>query len=196
MEDKFDQLKDSWREAKKAQQPFDSNTMLQTILANHNKSRRFHIMNSLILGIVVLGLCAFFYFLAPMQETLSRIGIGLMIGGLIVRIVIELVSHQKASRIDYAAASGESAGQAREFYAYRKKIHGPFTISIIALYTIGFYSLTPEFSTYFSTFWMWMMDGSYLVIGVVLFVGIRKGVLEEMRDLERIIEIQKALSES
>ena len=68
------------------------------------------------------------------------------------------------------------------------------TFTIIALYTIGFYSLTPEFANYFDTFWMWMMDGSYLVIGVVLFLVIRKGVVQEMRDLRRINELQNTLN--
>ncbi|HCX21192.1 MAG: hypothetical protein CMB80_15435 [Flammeovirgaceae bacterium] len=196
MEDNFDQLKDSWKAAKKEHSAPDSITMLKTVVENHNKSKKAHIWNAAILSSVVIGLLAFFYFLAPMQDTLSRIGIALMIGGLIVRIVIELISHQKASGINYAASSEESAGQAKDFYNYRKKIHGPVTAIIIALYTIGFYSLTPEFSRYFSTFWMWMMDGSYLVIGIILFVGIRKGVVQEMRDLKRINEIQSAINES
>ncbi|WP_258100809.1 hypothetical protein [Marinoscillum pacificum] len=196
MEDNFDQLKNSWKAAKQEHPTPSKPDMLQTVKANYSKSKTAHIWNAIILGLVFIGLAAFFYFVAPMQEILSRIGIGLMIGGLIVRIIIELVSHQKANNIDYAAASNESAEQARNFYAYRKKIHGPVTITIIALYTIGFYALTPEFSKYFSTFWMWMMDGSYLVIGVVLFVIIRRGVVQEMRDLKQITELQNSLSEA
>ena len=194
MEDHFEQLKTTWQEAQKEQQPGDSSDMLRTILKNHASSKRAHLMNVLILLITVLGLVAFFYFLAPMQETLSRVGIALMIGGLLVRIGIELLSHQKARQIDYSSSSSQSASQARAFFAYRKRIHGPVTFTIVALYTIGFYSLTPEFANYFDTFWMWMMDGSYLVIGGVLFMVIRKGVVREMRDLRRISELQNALN--
>ncbi len=196
MEDKFEELKNTWQEAKKGQQSVDSADMLQAILKNHNRSKRAHLGNVLVLSIVVVGLCAFFYFLAPLQDVMSRIGIGLMIGGLIIRIIIELVSHRKAKQIDYSVKSSESARQAHEFYDYRKKIHGPITITIIALYTIGFYSLSPEFSRYFTTFWMWMMDGSYVVIGLLLFLGIRRGVVQEMRDLKRISELQKGLEGS
>lgn len=196
MEDKFEQLKNTWKEAKKEQQPVDSAAMLRTVQKNHNASKRAHLGNVLILLITVLGLIAFFYFVAPMQETFSRVGIVLMVGGLIVRIIIELVSHRKAVQIDYSSNSSRSAKQAQEFYTYRKKIHGPITFVIIALYTIGFYSLTPEFSKYFSTFWMWMMDGSYLLIGVLLFLGIRKGVVREMRDLKRISDLQNSLNKS
>lgn len=196
MEDKFEQLKNTWKEARKEQPSIDSSAMLRTILKNHASSKRAHLMNVLILFITVLGLTAFFYFVAPMQETLSRVGIGLMVGGLIVRIIIELVSHQKARQIDYSTNSSLSAKQAQEFFAYRKKIHGPVTFIIVALYTIGFYSLTPEFSNYFSPLWMWIIDGSYLLIGVLLFLGIRKGIVREIRDLKRIGDLQNALNES
>lgn len=195
MEDKFDQLKNSWKEAKKEHQTPAKTDILKAVKDNYSKSKTAHIWNAAILGFVVIGLAAFFYYVAPMQETLSRVGIGLMIGGLIVRIIIELISHQKATHIDYAAASNESAAQAKNFYAFRKKIHGPVTITIIALYTIGFYALTPEFSRHFSTFWMWMMDGSYVIIAVILFWGIRKGVVQEMKNLQQINDLQQSINE-
>lgn len=196
MEDKFDQLKNSWKEAKEGQSSVgNSSDMLKVARENHNKSKKAQIGNVIVLSLVVIGLCAFFYFLAPLQETLSRIGIGLMIGGLLVRIIIELVSYQKASKIDYSSSSTDTMQQAQTFYNYRKRIHGPVTITIIALYTIGFYALTPEFSKYFDTFWMWMIDGSYVIIAIILFLGIRKGVVQEMKDLKQINELQQSLSE-
>lgn len=196
MKDNFDELKKSWESAKKDHPTSTREQMLETVLKNHDRSQKAHIGNGSILSVVVIGLVAFFYYLAPLQETLSRVGIGLMIGGLIVRVIIEVISYRKAGRINYSATSGESVEQARSFYLYRKEIHGPVTISIVVFYTIGFYVLTPEFSDHFSTFWMWMMDGSYLVIGIVLFLGIRKGVVQEMRDLQRITEIQDSMNES
>jgi len=196
MKDNFDQLKNSWQEVKKGQLSTDSTTMLQSILKHQAASKHTHLMNILILSITVIGLMAFFYFLAPMQETLSRVGIVLMIGGLLVRIIIELVSHRKAGQIDYSKNSSFSAKQTSDFFSYRKKIHGPVTFIIITLYTIGFYSLTPEFSNYFSTFWLWMMDGSYLIIGIILFLVIRKGVVQEMKDLQRINDLQSSLNQS
>lgn len=196
MEDKFDQLKNSWKEAKEGQSSSNSsNDMLKLAQTNHANSKKAQIGNIIVLSLVVIGLCAFFIFLAPMQETLSRVGIGLMIGGLLVRIVIELVSHQKARNIDYSSSSTDSTQQAKEYYNYRKRIHGPVTITIIALYTIGFYALTPEFSKYFNTFWMWMIDGSYVVIAIVLFIGIRKGVVQEMKDLQQISDLESSFKE-
>ncbi|MEQ9304707.1 MAG: hypothetical protein RJQ14_12435 [Marinoscillum sp.] len=194
MEDKFDELKDRWNEAKKGQaSKGDSATMLSTVIDNHSKSKRAHLGNILVLCLVVVGLAAFFYYVAPMQDTLSRVGIGLMIGGLIVRIIIEAISHRKATQIDYSSSSKNSAALASSFYNYRKQIHGPVTITIIVLYTIGFYALTPEFSKYFDTFWMWMIDGSYVVIAIVLFIVIRKGVIDEMQNLRKIRELEQTM---
>lgn len=196
MEDKFAQLQNSWNEAKKANPSApNAENVLKIASKKHADSKKAHLMNVLTLVMVVLGLSAFFYLLAPMQDTLSRVGIGLMIGGLIIRIIIELISHRKAQSIDYSTSSKNSTHQALAFYNYRKKIHGPVTLTIIGLYTIGFYALTPEFSRYFSTFWMWMMDGSYVIIMVILFIIIRKGVVREMRDLAKIKDLELGLKE-
>lgn len=196
MTDPFDQLKTSWKEVQRGLQPADSSAMLQLVKDNYNKSKQAHIWNASILIVVVIGLAAFFYFVAPMQELLSRIGIGLMVGGLIIRIIIELISHRKASRIDYAATSKRSTNQTQEFYTYRKRIHGPVTLSIIALYSIGFYVLTPEFSLYLPTFWLWVMDIGYLFIGLVLFWVIRKGVVAEMNYWKQLTNLQAEMYET
>jgi len=170
--------------------------MLQVVLNNQDASKRAHFLNAFFLSLLAIGLCLFFYFLAPLQDTLSKVGIELMIGGIIVRIVIEMVSHKKASSIDFSNNSSLSAQQAKAFLAYRNRIHGPVTIIIVCLYTIGFYMLTPEFSRYFSTFWMWMMDGSYLIVGLIPFLLIRKGVQKELRMLEQINDLLGELEES
>lgn len=195
MKDAFETLKSSWQEARKDQKPLDSGAMLRIIQQNQKSSKRAHMGNILVLSATVLGLVAFFYYLAPLQEVLSRVGITLMIGGLVVRIAIEAISYRKAGQIDYSGSSKSSSEQAHAFLMYRKRIHGPVTFIIVALYTIGFYSLTPEFSTYLSTFWIWMADGSYLLIGVGLFLGIRKGVVKEMQALQQIDDLQQALHE-
>lgn len=196
MEDKFDELQNSWNQAKKEHSGNkDSSHFLKTAKTNHAKSVRAHLGNILVLVLVVVGLTAFFWYLAPLQDTLSHIGIALMIGGLIVRIIIEWISRLKANTIDYSQSSQDSAHLAKSFYQYRKRIHGPVTITIIALYTIGFYLLTPEFSNYFSPVWMWIIDLSYLVIAIVLFLLIRKGVVREMSDLREIEMLENSLNE-
>lgn len=196
MQDKFDQLKNAWQEAKQSQPSANSEDMLATIKNNHRLSRSSHLGNVLVLTATLLGLIAFFYYLAPMEDTLSRTGIALMLGGLLLRILIELVSHSKSSQLDYGLESNRSVKQAEDFYSYRQKIHGPVTIIIVCLYTVGFYALSPEFSRYLSATWLWIFNLSYIPIGVVLFFVIRKGIVREMNSLRQLIDLQRSMSES
>lgn len=195
MNSPFEDLKQSWNEARQTRSSDrDGDAMLRLILKNKGAALRAHVWNAGTLAILAIGLSLFFYYLAPLQDTLSRAGIVLMIGGVLVRIGIEVASHRKARSIDFTHSSNLSAKQAKDFLSYRRRIHGPITFTIIALYTIGFYALTPEFSRHFSTFWMIMMDGSYLVAGLIPFLLVRKGVQQELQRLREIKDLLEELA--
>ena len=63
-----------------------------------------------------------------------------------------------------------------KFYKFRKTIHNAVAPVVLVLYTIGFYILTPEFSLYIKFWILVLYDISYVVMGIILFVIIRKGV--------------------
>jgi uncharacterized membrane protein YqjE len=70
-------------------------------------------------------------------------------------------------------------------------MNGPVTVSIVILYSIGFYLLTPEFSLYFSTAMMVLIDLSYILAAVIFIWSIRKAVKKEMTILNEVIHIQE-----
>lgn len=192
--DNFESLKSAWKDSKReAPAGMNAIDMQNLVMQNHSQSKRFHLGNVAILAVTCIGISLFFYFLAPMQETISRIGIVLMVGGLIVRIVVELVSHRKADNIEFNVDTKTTALQASKFYAWRKRIHGPVTITIVLLYSLGFYLLTPEFLDYLPQFWVIVMDIGYVVIAVVLTRVINTGIKKEMAALKEIMEIRSQL---
>jgi len=65
---------------------------------------------------------------------------------------------------------------------------------IFGLYFVGFYMLTPEFSRYISMGWLIAMDVSALLVAAILIIFIRKGIRQELRDLEKMVELQKSLT--
>lgn len=196
MED-FDRIKNQWNASKAAKAAAPSaDEILQKARNNYSYAKLSYKINILILSFTCIGISAFFYFVAPMQDTLSRIGIFLMVGGLLVRIIIEMYSHRKASKISYNTALVQSASAATAFYNWRKKIHGPVTVTIVSLYTIGFYALTPEFARHLQLEWLIAFDLSYLVMACFLFVQIRKGIQKEMEHLRDLVEIKTGLTES
>ncbi|MEO9209891.1 MAG: hypothetical protein ABI208_02265 [Ginsengibacter sp.] len=66
------------------------------------------------------------------------------------------------------------------YFRFRKIMNGPVTVSIVILYSIGFYLLTPEFSLYFSTSMMVLIDLSYIIAAVIFISSIMKAVKKEM----------------
>ena len=55
--------------------------------------------------------------------------------------------------------------------------------------------ITPEFSLYIDLPYLILIDVSYLIIGIILFIIIRKGIKKEVRKVEEIIQLKKDLLE-
>ncbi|MTI21465.1 hypothetical protein E1176_10590 [Fulvivirga sp. RKSG066] len=193
----MEDLKNIWQKGRQhisASKPADE--MLKDAQKLARKNKMAHLGNALILCAVVVMLLLFFTYLAPFENRLSHAGVLLMVGGLVVRITIEIVSMIKLGKLDLTLEPKTSMDQALKFYNFRKLIHGPFTYIIIALYTIGFYMLTPEWSLYFSTWTMLLIDGSYVIIAIILIWQIRKGVIEEMNNYKKLAGIYNDMQES
>ncbi len=63
------------------------------------------------------------------------------------------------------------------------------------LYIIGFFMITPEFSLYMEFWNIVLIDTSYIVIGIILFIVIRKGVIKEMQKLTDIVQLKNEITE-
>lgn len=187
MKNSFENIQEAWKASKQESKSFLANDkMLKLVIENQKKSKKAHFLNILILSIVCIFISSFFIFIAPMKEWLSRIGIVFMIGGLGLRILIEIFSKLKADKIKYDLSTLLTTNKAVEFYLWRKKIHGPITFLIVAFYSLGVFLLNPEFTNYYSLQRVLIFDMLYVVIIIVLFFVIRVGVLKELKQLKRI----------
>lgn len=192
MSDPLDSLKGQWQEAKDASKESRPNTkaLIQLARTKMKKAVNMHIGNIAVLTLTLIGLCAFFLFVAPLQATLSHLGIFLMLGGLALRIAIELYSIRQSRRIDFSESAATTQEASMKFYHYRKRIHGPVTLTILIAYTVGFYLLTPEFSEYFTTNQVILLDLSYLAAAAIFLLSIRKAIRDEMKLLDELTELQ------
>jgi hypothetical protein len=196
MKDEKDDITSLWQQAKgKNQAPGAPDlTEIKSQAAARKKSALVaHYGNAGVLTVTVLILVFYFYYLYNFQDVLSNIGINLMIGGLIVRIGIEIYSALRSRHIHVTDTAAQSLQNSVAFHEFRKRIHGPVTIVIFALYFIGFYMLTPEFSRYISLGWMIALDGGALIVAAFLILVIRKGIKQELKDLEKMVELQRSL---
>lgn len=196
MKDEKDDIAALWRQAKTKNQSSaapDVSAIKNQAAAKKKSALWAHYGNAGVLTGTVLMLVFYFYYLYNFQDVLSNIGINLMIGGLIVRIGIEIYSALRSRNVNVADTAAQSLQNSVAFHEFRKRIHGPVTIVIFTLYFIGFYMLTPEFSRYISPGWMVVLDGGALLVAVFLIFVIRKGIRQELKDLEKMVELQRSL---
>tara|TARA_R110002073_G_scaffold123234_2_gene266831 strand:- start:13288 stop:13887 length:600 start_codon:yes stop_codon:yes gene_type:complete len=195
MSNHFSELESAWKQDKKNIK--NSSTALdavyEKIQVNKKESFFFYYGTIVILTFTLIGISTFFYFVAPVEKLLSRIGVGLMLGGLFIRIIIEVISISKSKKVHVLDRSLEVANNTISFYKYRKNIHGIIAPIIVGFYTVGFYMITPEFLIYLPVWNVVLYDVSYLVMAVFLFIQIRKGVLKEMKTLRETMELRKDL---
>jgi hypothetical protein len=197
MNSEFNKLQNNWESNKKEiELSNDSLDILYSKIKEKEKENYFFYYGTItILLATLIVISLFFYYVAPVKETLSRIGVGLMISGLIFRIFIEVISIYKAQQINNIDNTLKTTENTINFHQFRKTIHKVIAPIIIVLYTIGFYIITPEFSLYIEFWNLVLIDISYVIIGIILFLVIRKGVKKEMQKLTDIMELKNDIME-
>jgi hypothetical protein len=194
MHNDMDDIMDQWKNAKSAVPKEGSvDALIKTAESRRKSSVAFHYGNMIALSVLAIALVLLFIFVFPFRETISRIGVGCMVIPILLRIVVEYFSSRKAQQIDLTSTTNSTTDQTLQFYEFRKKIHGPVTISIVALYTVGLGLLTPEFHKYIGAR-IFLFDGFYCISGIFVIWQIRKGIRKEMKDLEEIIKIKSQLN--
>ena len=197
MSSDFKELQSKWENSKKSLDLSATNfdSLYAKIKRKETENYFFYYGTIIILLVTLIVISLFFYYVAPVKEMLSRIGAGLMIFGLVFRIFIEIISIFKAKQINKLDSTLKTAENSINFHQFRKTIHKVIVPIIIGLYTIGFYMITPEFSLYMKFWNIVLIDISYVVIGIILLIIIRKGVKKEMKKLADIMKLKIEITE-
>ncbi len=195
MKDEFSALENAWSAGQKklAQQQPTFADMQHTLDQRKSASRSFQYGTLAILLFTLIGLSAFFTYVAPVKQIISRIGATAMLGGLTIRVVLEIISLLKLQRISTLSNSKENTNNSIRFHAFRVKTQSMYSPIIIAVFTIGFYMITPEFLDNLSFNMVLFIDISYLFIAVILFYVIRKGVQKELQNLREWNDLLREL---
>ncbi|QKX06671.1 hypothetical protein HN014_17700 [Aquimarina sp. TRL1] len=191
----FEELQNSWESSKKEITSSDDslNNLYASIKKKEKENFFFYYGTISILTITLIVISLFFYYVAPVKELLSKIGASLMIIGLLFRILVEVISIYKAKQINSLDKTLQQTENSIVFHQFRKTIHQVVAPVIIVLYTLGFYMITPEFSRYISFWNLVFIDVSYVIMGSILFVLIRRGVKKEMKIIEEIIALKNEI---
>lgn len=190
MNDILDEFKGKWNEAK--EDVAQSNNAKDLITLSRQQTKQTAIIqfkNMIILCLTLAGISAYFFYV-NFQELTSHIGVALMTGGLLIRILIEGYSIVRTNKIDMSESATSYNIGYLNFYTYRKLIHGPITIGILLAYTIGFFLLIPEFDQHLSRNVVILIAISYLPAAAIFGFSIRKGIRDEMKLLDSLLELQ------
>ena len=145
----------------------------------------------LILAATAVILALFFRYASPLTDPLSAWGRGLMIGSLLGRIAVEIIGIGLGRRISLFDSAAAFARASRRYVRFRYRVHRYAVIATLALYSLGYYLLMPEYARYFSTQLLWLLIVSYAVImGLVVWLAIRPGMAREraaLAELERVV---------
>lgn len=196
MSDQIDNLKNIWQDAKNKDygQSRDTDQIINIAEKKMKSTVKMQVSTIIILVITLVGILSFFIYVAKFNQTLSHIGSGIMVGGLALRIIIELFSIHLSKKVNMSESALKTNNTSLSYIQFRKRINGPVTILIIVLYTIGFYLLTPEFSLYFSSLVLIMIDLSYILGAVIFTWFVRKAIKNEMSILNEILRIQNDIT--
>ena len=163
------------------------------LAVRQRESKRFHVDNLLILLITLLVVGWFLFFYTQYGSPLARTGRWLMVGSLAVRILIEGWSVWRLSRIDLSDSSRRFVDSVASFRRMRSRLHGPVTVGIVTLYSLGFYLLLPETSEVMGTGWALLFGGSYAVGATIIILLVRRGIRREQRSIAEWAELAEEL---
>ncbi|WP_111670343.1 hypothetical protein [Algoriphagus litoralis] len=159
----------------------------------NRESKKFQWSTLLILGSTFLMMCYFLLVYFGFRETLSHVGVGIMLGFFLLRFVLEAFSIVEGGKKEATDSAIESLEKEKKYLELRLRIHGFYTFLTLSAYTLGFLLLLPEFSKYISSFWMGALVCSYFIPGIILTLLIRKNVQKELRELRMVVELKEKI---
>ncbi len=168
----FNQIQELWDSQSPMNSPVRADEIIRKAENHLKKIRRNHIGTIVILSVVVTVLVAYFGWVGLTRWTLFTTGLSLMIGMLVWRIILELISAKRFSRIKPDNSFSEYSEKITAFYTWRRKVHVVLTPLIYLSYIVGFVMLLPAFKANLGAgmFWFSVISGSAFFIGFGLYM--------------------------
>ncbi|GAB2489364.1 hypothetical protein [Algoriphagus taiwanensis] len=187
-------LKSGWQKsAADLPTPPPTQNLIDEAKRLNRESFRFQRSTLLILSSTFLMMCYFLLFYFGFRDGLSHVGVGIMLGFFLLRILLEGYSISRSRKKEITQSALENLESEKKYLQLRLRIHGFFTYLTLGGYTLGFILLLPEFSKYIPSFWMGAMVCSYFIPGIILTLLIRKNVLKEIKELRRLVELREMI---
>lgn len=168
----FNKIQEIWNSQPDAKTSVLAGDIIQKAETHLKNIKRSYIGTTVILSITVGVLIAYFLWISFYGWSLFTIGISLMIGMLVWRIALELISIKRFSGIKPDGAFITYSERITTYHIWRKKVHLILTPIIYLSYIAGFIFLLPAFKANLSTgmFWYCSISGSGFLIGFGIYL--------------------------
>lgn len=168
----FNQIQELWNSQSDTSSSVRADEIILKAENHLKKIKRDHIVTIAILVVVVTVLVAYFIWLNLSRWNLFTTGLSLMIGMLVWRITLELISVKRFSSIKPDGSFSEYSKKITTFYTWRKKVHLVLTPIIYLSYIAGFMMLLPALKANLTAgmFWFCAISGSGFLIGFGVFL--------------------------
>lgn len=194
MDNFLDDLKSNWKQEKEQSTPvIDAQTLLSKAEAYKKSAIRFQYGNVMVLSITLMFYIIFFQQFLLQGTLLSKVGFIIMSVPLLIRIIAEMISIAKGRKIKLYENALRHNQQMIQYTAFRKWMHGPVTYTIMGLYTMGYYFIMVEFSEFVPGWLMIIMCIAYPVVAFIIIKQVRKGIKNEMEQLQWLSEWNKEM---
>lgn len=180
----FNTIKQQWTQR---EIPLPQENAFQSIIEKSKNIRNKQRIGQWVLGITVLVLIAFFYYISAQKNSQLFLGLGIMIGSLLLRIGIEFIAMIKKTHLPVDRDMKSYTQRLIRFYTKRKYIHFIITPMLFISYIVGFLMLLPSFKQEFSAgFYTYILISSTLVfIALAMLIGYQ--IKKELSVLKEIM---------
>lgn len=186
---------DSWKTVQGSIKPkaVATEQLVEKATRIKKKSLKLQWGNLILLSVTLIGITICWRLFFPFQELLSQVGVALMLGSLLLRVLGEAYSVVTFGERKFTGSASKKLQQDEKYLDLRTKINGALTYSCLTVYSLGFLMLYPEFSLYIPLFYMVLIYGSYMLMVVIWVLIIRKNVKQETKDLKNVVELRREL---
>ena len=187
----FDDLQNLWNKQSDSKdiKNISASDIIQKAEGQIRKLKITHIANIMVLSLT-MGVLVWYFLWVSAHKIGMTLGLSLMIGSLVVRVLIEWISSQKLKKVKLHQTVNEFSRQMDVFYTWRKKVHVIFTPIIYITYVIGFIILLPIFKKYLSSgFYLYVLISGITFLSVFAFFLFRF-LKKELQMLSKMKNLQ------
>lgn len=188
----FDSLQELWNQQSVAITKPSAGELMRKGQAHIKKIKASQVATTGILAALIITLVAYFISMEAHKLNELTIGLTIMIGVMLTRVALEVISIKKFAAIVPDISLVEYSIRMQEYYSWRKRIHLVFIPIIYITYMFGFTLLLPAFKANlsFGMYWYVVISGyGFLTFFALMLVRIlrkERGILNALKEIDQL----------